>query len=343
MRMQIRPLTLALLVACAVAFALSQRVDAQAPRQIRLGTLVPQGTSYHRSLQEMGQRWREGTGGRVTLTVYAGTMGSEQELVRRMRLGQLQAATLTTVGLGLIDPAVTALQQIPMIFRSLDEVDFVLTRLGPTLEQRLADRGFVALFWVDAGWVRFFSRQATARPEEFRRQKMFVTAGETQQVDLMRSSGYNPVPLEWTDALTSLQTGMIDAIPTIPYFALAMQFDTQAKHMLMVNWVPVVGATIISKKVWDALPAEQQTVMRNAALTGGKQFQAQGRKEADDAVVAMQRRGLTVIAITPAIEAEWHTMIDQLYPRIRGKIVPADMFDEVVRLLAEYRSRPGGR
>ncbi len=328
----------AALVSGALAFATAVLAQNAAPTRIRLGTLAPQGTSYHHILQEMGERWRVATNGQVQLTVYAGTMGSEVELVRRMRLGQLQAATLTTTGIASIDPAVVALQQMPMMFRTLDEADFVRSRLEPNLIRRLADRGYVVLFWADAGWVRYFSRQLVVHPDEFKKLRIFVTAGETQQFDLMKSGGYLPVALEWNDALTALQTRMIDAIPMIPYGALSMQVHTVAKYMLELNWLPLVGATIISKKTWDALPPESQASLRAAAIKAGEDFQARGRKESDEAVQAMRTRGLTLVPIPPAAEAEWRAMSERLYPQIRGSIVPADMFDEVVRLLAEYRS-----
>ena len=309
-----------------------------APVRIRLGTLAPQGTSYHRILQEMGERWRATTNGQVQLTVYAGTMGSEAELVRRMRLGQLQAAALSGVGMTEIDPAVSALQEMPMVFRTLEEYEYVRARLEPVLAARLAERGFVALFWGDAGWVRFFTRRPAVRPDDFRSLKIFVTAGDNEQFDLMRSSGFSPVFLDWSDALTALQTGMVDVVPTIPYFALSMQFHTVAANMLEVNWMPLLAATIVSKRTWDGLPAEAQAALRTAAVEAGRQFQARGRAESDEAVAAMRRRGLTVVPLPPAAEAEWRTLSERLYPQIRGRMVPADMFDEVLRLLAEYRA-----
>lgn len=324
-------------LACA---ALSPRAAAAqaTPVRIRLGTLAPQGSSYHRILQDMGEKWRVATNGQVQLTVYAGTMGSEVELVRRMRLGQLQVAALTTTGIGAIDPAVGALQQMPMMFHNLDELDYVRSKLEPVLAQRLVEKGYVVLFWSDAGWVRFFGRQPAVRPDDFKKMKVFVTAGETEQFDLMKSAGYWPVALEWTDALTGLQTRMIDAVPTIPYFALAMQVHTVASYMLDLNWLPLVGATIMTKKSWDALPPATQAAMRTAATEAGVQFQARGRTESTEAVEAMRKRGLTVVPIPPAAEAEWRAMSEKLYPQIRGSLVPADMFDEVVRLLKEYRA-----
>jgi TRAP-type transport system periplasmic protein len=113
--------------------------------------------------------------------------------------------------------------------------------------------------------------------------------------------------------------------------------------MLELNWAPVVGALMIDKRTWNALPAETQSAMMTAATEAGKQFQAQGRKEADEAVAAMQKRGLNVVPLSPPVLAEWRKATEQLHPKIRGGMVPADMFDEVVKLLAEYRARPGSR
>jgi TRAP-type C4-dicarboxylate transport system substrate-binding protein len=331
------------LLLAALTIASLTELHAQAPVRIRLGTLAPQGSSYHRILQEMGEKWRAATNGKVQLTIYAGTMGSELELVRRMRATQLHAAAVTAQGITSIDPGVAALQSMPMMFRSLDELDYVKSRLEPVLAQRLDVKGFKVLFWADAGWVRFFSRDRVERPEQLKRLKTFVTAGETEQFDLMKGAGYSPVALEWADALTGLQTKMIDAIPIIPYYALATQVYTVASYMLDLNWAPVVGALFIDKRTWNALSPEVQSAMMKAAAEAGKQFQAQGRKEADEAVVAMQKRGLNVVPMSPAAITEWRAMSNQLYPKIRGGMVPADMFDEVVRLVNEYRARPASR
>ena len=329
-----------LTIAGMLLVAVGLQTRAQAPARIRLGTLVPQGSSYHRILQDMGEKWKAASNGQVQLTIYAGTMGSELELVRRMRAGQLQTAMISTTGLASIDRGVAALQTIPMMFRTLDELDYVKAKMGPTLEKRLQEKGFKVLAWVDGGWVRFFTRENVDQPEELKKLKTFVTAGETEQFELMKSAGYSPVALEWADALTSLQTRMIDAVPTIPYFGLATQVYTIATYMLDLNWAPVVGALVINQKTWDALPPAQQTALGAIALETGKQFTAQGRKESDEAVAAMQKRGLHVVPIPPPLLAQWRTTSEQMYPKIRGTMVPADMFDEVTRLVTEYRSRP---
>src|SRR5690348_3394525 len=67
-------------------------LHAQAPARIRLATLAPKGSSYYQILQTMGEKWRQAPGGGASLTIFAdGSMGGEADMVRRMRVGQLQA------------------------------------------------------------------------------------------------------------------------------------------------------------------------------------------------------------------------------------------------------------
>jgi TRAP-type C4-dicarboxylate transport system substrate-binding protein len=322
--------------------ALGFSSHALAQTKIRLATMVPSGTSYHHSLQEMGEKWKKASNGAVTLTIYAdGVMGSEDDIVRRMRVGQLQAAVLTVSGLADIDPSVAALQKMPLVYRSLEEAAYVRGKLAPDLNQRLAEKGFVVLFWTDGGWVRLFSKESGMVPNDFKKMKIFVTAGDVTQSELYQSAGFKPVLLEWSDVLTSLQTGMVDALPTIPLHALSNQFYISTHHMLEVNWIPLVGALIMTKRSWDALPPAQQQEMMKAAVDCGQQFQANNRKENQEALESMQKRGLQVHPVTKEAEGEWRRFSESMYPEIRGRIVPADTFDRVLQLLHDYRATPG--
>jgi TRAP-type C4-dicarboxylate transport system substrate-binding protein len=310
--------------------------------RIKLATLAPRDSSFHKSLLAMGDKWKQASGGAVTLTVYPdGTQGGEADMVRRMRVGQLQAAMLTVPGLTQIEDSVAALQLMPMMFRSFEEFDFVLARLRPGLEKKFLDKGFVVLFWGDAGWVRFFSKQPGLVPDDYRKMKVFVWSGDTRSAEIYKGLGFNAVPLEQTDILAGLQTGLVDSVTSIPFYALSSQFFGPAPHMLEVNWVPLVGATVITKKAWDGTPAAARTAMLKAAAEAGNAIKQRSRVESDESVEAMKKRGLKLHAPTPEALIAWQKLGEETYPRIRGKIVPAEMFDEVQRLVKEYRAGVG--
>jgi TRAP-type transport system periplasmic protein len=311
---------------------------------LRLGTLAPRGTSYHKSLMSMGEKWRQASGGSVRLTIYPdGTQGSEADMVGLMQTGNLDAGMLTAVGLAEIERAVTALQNMPpMTFRTLDEVDFVGSKLRPQLEQRLLAKDYVVLFWSDSGWVRFFTKTPILRPDDLRKLKVFCWAGNTAEYDLWKASGFSPVALETAGIAQGLMSDTISAIPMPPFFALAGQLQDQTKYMLELNWAPLVGAAVVRKKSWDRVPAAAREAMLKTAAETGRQIKSNGRAESEASVTAMSKRGLIVQKVTPEIEAEWRATVERVQDRIRGKMVPADMFDEVLRLLKEHRAGAGG-
>ena len=330
----------------ALLFAALPVLDAAAQDvKIRLGTLAPRGTTWHRALLEMGDKWRAGQGAGATFIVYTdGSQGSESDMVRRMRVGQLNAALLSVVGLNDIDDSVTALQKMPMIFRSWEELDYVREKLRPTLEKRFLDKGFVVLCWGDAGWVRFFSKSPVTSPTDLRKLKLFAWAGDSAQADIMKALGYQPVVLEISDILPGLQTGMINMVPSTPFYALVGQFYGHAPYMLDMNWVPIVGAVVVTRKAWESMSPSAQKALRQAADAGGAQLRAISRRENEEAVEAMKKRGLKVQPLTPEIEAEWRTVAEQAYPLVRGRMVPAPLFDEVQQALREYRAaQPSAR
>lgn len=335
----IRILSVAAAIAAVGFHSKDLEAQPQEPVKIRLGTLAPRGTSWHRSLLEMGEKWRTAQGSGAAFIVYTdGSQGGEADMVRRMRVGQLNAALLSVVGLTEIDDSVAALQKMPMVFRSWDELDHLREKLRPRLEKRFLDKGFVVLCWGDAGWVRFFSKEPALQPADYRRMKLFAWAGDNPQADIMKSLGYQPVVLEISDILPGLQTGMVNMVPSTPFWALTLQFYKHAPYMLDMNWVPLVGAVVMTRKAFDAMSPSAQSTLRQAGEIAGADLRAISRRENEEAVEAMKKRGLKVQAVSPELEAQWRKVAEQAYPMIRGNLVPAELFDEVQLLLREYRA-----
>ena len=329
-------LVLASMLLGSVAAALTTH----AAQRIRLGTLAPKGSSYYNEINKMGREWKNATKGKVSLTIYPdGRMGGEAQMVRRMRVGQLQAGFFSAVGLTEIEPAVSGLQNVPLMFDSLEEVDHIGTQLKPLLEQQLQKKGFKVLFWVNAGWVHFFTKSPISTPDDLRNLKVFTWAGSPEVVNIYKGAGFTPVPLETKDILPQLQTGLISAVPMPPMIANATRVDTRAPYMLDLNWAPLVGAAVVTTKTWNRLqPATQAAVLRIATETGSV-IQKIGREEAVKSIDAMKKRGLKVQSISDQARAEWDAAVKEVYPQIRGTVVPADIFDKVTSWVSEFREK----
>jgi TRAP-type C4-dicarboxylate transport system substrate-binding protein len=333
----------ALLLCGLAAGARAQQIE------IKMATLAPKDSPWCDVLVRMGERWKTISNGNVKLTLYAGgVMGDEPDTVNKLRIKLIQAVALTGAGMGEIEKGVAALQ-IPLMFNSYDELDYVRDRLAPQLEKRIEANGFVVLNWGDAGWVYFFSDKPMTRLDDMRKLKMFTWAGSNDELELWKANGFHPVPLAATDIQMGLKTGLIDVIPTTPLYALWNQCFTLAKYMNDIKWAPLVGATLVSKAVWDKIPEAQRGPMLQAARESGQQLRSGIRDMGDKAISVMtgglpgkKMDKLTVVHADDAAVADWRKQTEAVYPKMRGKLIPEDLFDEVRRLHEEYRAKARG-
>jgi len=264
---------------------------------VKMATLVPDGSSWHLILKETADKWRTLSNGSVTVRLYAGGVaGDDPDVVRKMRLGTLNAGVLTSVGVAEIDKSVYALG-VPMMYDSYDELYYVLEKMRPRLESGLEAKGFVVLNWADGGWVHFFAQKPVAVPDDLKAQKLFSWAGDATSVDLWKSAGFNPVPLPSTEVATALQTGLVNALGCPPQVAVISQYYNYAKNMTDLPWQLLLGATVINKTVWDKVPADMKPGLLQAAREAGTRLQAEVRKTGDRDVEAMKKRGLNVVAV----------------------------------------------
>lgn len=328
--------TLSLLLA-ALALLVAGPADA-AGTTLRIGTVAPAGSSFHKSLQELAAQWRNAPGGGVVLDIFPGTQGGEAQIARRMRVGQLQGAVLTANGLGEIHRESTALQLMPMMFRDWDEVDYVREALRDQLEKGLLEAGYVVLFWGDAGWVRFFSTRPIRTSDDLKSMHVYADGSDPAAFELMREH-YTPVPLDPDKILLGLRNDMIDAVPMPAFLANFMQVAGEAPYMLDMRWAPIVGAMIVTRRAFEALPAETREYMLRTGREAGRRIREQARAEDEAAVAAMQgKQGLKVVQFAPGAEAEWRREVERMYPQIRGRVVPEGIFDAAVAARNAYRT-----
>jgi TRAP-type transport system periplasmic protein len=316
---------------------------AQERVRVRLGTIVPAGSLWEESLQHLRLEWHRISNGGVNVTVHAGgQLGDEVEMVRQIRQGRIQAVGLSSVGLSHIDDGVSCLQ-VPMMFKSYDELDYVRDRLATTLERRIEAKGFKVLHWADGGWVYVFSKNPARTPDDLRAMKLFTSAGDAETERLYKKFGFRVVPLSMADLTPSLNTGMVDAFATVPLFAQLQGTYKLAPHMLDVKWTPLVGGTVIDTKVWESFPQSWRAAMLDAARAGGDQLRGRIRKLGDDAITEMQKRRLQVIRADGPAAAAWQSAAEATYQDLSGSYCPADLFNEVKRLRDEARRQNASR
>lgn len=322
-------------VALAPALALAQ------PQVIKLATLVPEGSVWDKSMRDMGAQWATGTQGRVVLRVYpGGVAGDEPDLVRKMRIGQLQAAAVTTAGLANIDPAFNVFN-IPMFFTSYPELYATLDKLTPLLKQRLEAKGFILLAWGHGGWVYFFTKQPVASAEGLRKTKMFVWAGDDQMVALWRELRYQPVPLAATDIMTALQTGMIDSYPTTPLLGLTLQWYRMTPNLVGMGLAPLVGGLVMTRQAWAKIAEPDRARILESCRKLEHKLEVEVPRQDTTAVAEMMKRGLKVNAVSGASATQFRQAAEEFANGMKGIRVPPDILELARRERDAYRQKSG--
>jgi TRAP-type C4-dicarboxylate transport system substrate-binding protein len=306
---------------------------------VKLGTVAPEGSPWHDALLEMADSWKKTSGGKVKVRIYpGGVAGDESDLLRKIRIGQLHAAALTKPGLFTLAPDVDALA-FPLALRSNEELYHLIKTHGPVLEEQLAEKGFKVLNWSSAGWVYFFSRRPVQMPDDLRSQKLFFWGSDTEYVELLKQAGFQPVPLAINDLLPSLQTGLVDAFAAPPVAALSFQWFGLTPHMADLGWQPLPGATVISLKTWEKIPADMRPELEKSARDIGEKFLDRIARLNAEALTVMQEHGLQINRVSEEGVAYWRkefhekggdAFIDTRYSR--------EFYDDVQRELEKYRA-----
>jgi len=316
-----------------------------APGEIKLATLVPANTSWHKALLDMGNTWNKETQGRVTLTIYpGGTQGDEATTIKKMRAGidTLQASFLTAAGLAELDEAFNVFA-MPFFFETDQEEIAVEAKLTPLLEQKLQAKGFHLLSWGTGGWIQVFSKKPLRSLADVKNAKLFTTKGADEWLQWYVKNGFHPVALLPSDipAQMKLTTGLIDTAPNPPYLALSLQIFRDAKYMLDLHIAPLTAAMIISNTAWNRISAEDRPKVTAAAQALEKRVRAEAPVQDAESVKQMVARGLQVITLDPKAAAEFRGAANQLLSTMRGSMVPADVYDMAIQERDSLRKSKG--
>jgi TRAP-type C4-dicarboxylate transport system substrate-binding protein len=328
-------------VTMAAAVALCVSAEAQAPIRLKLATFAPANTTWHKALLEMKATVEKATAGRVGMDIFpGGTQGPEATVVTLMRVGQLNSALLMGTGLAQIDPSVNVFG-MPFFLQNDAELQHMLDTIGPEVARRMDAKGFQVINWGSAGWVQVFSKKPIRTLAELKASKLFTSAGDDTMVRWYSDNGFHPQALSEKEIVPQLRlpNGMIDAVPSPPYGAVALQFFSATPYMLDVSVAPLIGATVVSKAAWNRLSAEDKTAVTTAAGAMQKRVMADVARVDADAVAAMKKAKLTVTTLDAKAKSEFQQAAAQMVPSLRGRIVPADIYDMAVKARDAFRSK----
>jgi len=308
---------------------------------IKLGSLAPNGSPWDKSLRQIAAEWASLSNGKIKLKIYPGGIaGGEEDMLRKMRIGQLNAAGMTGVGMCRVFPGILTIQ-LPLLIRNDEELYYVLEKMRPKFEKKLEASGFKVIIWSKVGWVHFFSKDPVVKPDDLRAHKLFNYEGDPDGTMAWKKAGFHPVPLSPTELMTALQSGMVNAFSTTPLSAAAYQWFGLAKNMCGMKWAPLIGGIIVSTKTWKKVPAKLRPKLLEAAKKIGENAQSEIDNADAQAITIMKEHGLKVHPVSEKEEAQWVTEVQSGFKIVIGKSFDKESYDELKQHLKAFRETNG--
>ncbi|HTP12573.1 MAG TPA: TRAP transporter substrate-binding protein DctP, partial [Bacteroidota bacterium] len=285
---------------------------------------------------------RKESGGRIGFKIYPGTIqGDDKQVLRKIKAGLLQSGGFTGVGLGEVAPKVRILES-PFLIRSYAEADFMYKQFNDEFTRAIEDGGYVLLGWAEVGFVYVFTNTPVQKPDDLKALKMWTWEGDPIAETAFRVLGMSPIPLSLDQVLPSLQTGLINAVYTTPYAAIALQWYTKVKYMVNVPLTDAAGVVLISKKYYDALPQDLREILMRDGRTYMAKLTELTRKDNKLAIDELKKRG---IIMTTATEDETRRYIDageESRKQLVGRLYTEDFLKGVEKAVADFRKTEKG-
>jgi TRAP-type C4-dicarboxylate transport system substrate-binding protein len=330
-------MTILLVIAALFAVAVEQLPAQQ--YTIKFATLATEGTTWINVFKEMDAAIRKESGGRIGFKIYpGGVQGEDKDVMRKIRLGQIQSAGITGVGVGEISSKLRILDA-PFLFQNPEEIDYLHQVMDAEFEQAFRDNDFVLLGWAEVGFVYVYSNTPVRTTADMKGVKMWMWEGDQIAEAAFRALGIQPIPMSVVDVFTSLQTGLINAAYTSPLAALALQWNTRVKYMLSVPLADASGAVVIAKKRFDSLPPDLQEIL----LRNGKKYMAEltrkSREENAAAIQTLKKNGIQIVEVTDKKTLQDYQATGKAARQMLvGRLYDQAFLDRVEKVLVDFRT-----
>jgi TRAP-type C4-dicarboxylate transport system substrate-binding protein len=308
---------------------------------IRIGTTAPARSPWSRALDELAADWERLSGGAVQVKIYAGgIIPSDEDLITRMRQGTLDGAALSSLGLLKIQPDLLALLA-PFLTESGAEFRYVLEKMKPVYEKQIEEKGYKPLFWSQAGWTYFFTKEKIAYPEDLKKARIAFPAGEPEMAGAWERMGYQVVPTDLRDLMAALQSGAVSGFYLTPLLAGTGQYYVLATHMLDIPVSPALGGLMLTAQAWGNIPGPDREPLLRAVLKAAEGLSRGADPLEGDALKSMRETGLIIDEPPAGAWERWHAAAAKGMAELEGRIFSKETADRILALTREFRKKSG--
>ncbi|MCQ2604210.1 MAG: TRAP transporter substrate-binding protein DctP [Spirochaetia bacterium] len=305
---------------------------------IKLGSVAPVGSLWDIKCKEIASEWKRISNGEVELKLYmGGTVGDEDNMIRAMKMGGLNAGAMTAQGIKGISADSFALC-LPFVVKDDDEFSYVFDKMKGTFEKKMEEQGFITLGWAMTGWVKFFSRDPIVSPDDLKKQKIAIdTDGRVSKI--WTDLGFHAIPLAFNDILAGLYSGMADVTYVTPLAASSMGLTAMAPNMCDISIAPVYCAFVIEKRAWNRVPEKYRNELKKRTSEIAAGLYDIIKVDESRAVEIMKKDALIINDVPADVQAEWMQIGTAGSDVFSRELISKEVYDEMISYVNEYRKK----
>lgn len=306
---------------------------------LKIATLAPEGSFWMVEMRAAAKEIEESTDGRVKFRFYGGgVQGNDNQVRRKMRIGQLHGATFTSGSLGGFYRD-SELYSVPLTFRNMDEVQYVRKHMDQGIRQSLEQAGMVNFGFAGAGFGYLMSNRPISTLEDLSGQKTWVQDGDKISYAAFKALGISPVTMPLTDVLTGLQTELLDSAAVSPVGAVILQLHTKLSYITDLPLSYVYGALVIDAKPFSRLSEADQAVVRSVMERIYKKIDEASIRDNTEALAALTSKGLELIAPVAAEVPRWQELVAESNLQVAKQgLISEILLQEMLSHLDDFRS-----
>jgi TRAP-type C4-dicarboxylate transport system substrate-binding protein len=308
----------------------------------KIATISPDGSSWMKSMRAAADDIEKQTEGRVKFKFYpGGVMGSDEAVLRKIRIGQLQGGAMPGGALISFYPD-AQVYNLPLKFRSFAEVDYVRARMDQKIVDGLEEGGFVTFGLGEGGFAYILSKDAISTMEDLRSHKVWIPNNDAGALLAIKTFGVSPIPLNLSDVLAGLQTGLVDTVASSPIGTIALQWHTQVSHMSDLPVMYFYALLAIDKKPFGKLSTADQAAVRKTMTAAFKQIDKQNRVDNVAAYDALLKQGISQVEMSASQREPWYAAASEAEKNMVDQgVISSAILRELDGYLQEVRAQTG--
>jgi TRAP-type C4-dicarboxylate transport system substrate-binding protein len=227
-----------------------------------LGIITPVGHSWNKAALLLGEKLKEATNGRLTMTVFhSGQLGNESAMMQQLQSGALDMGFIQAAELGSRVPHIAAINA-PYLVRSTPAVaKFVrhpeVLKLFDVLP---STTGTIGLGWGITGMRAIFSSRDLKSLADIKGMKLRINPTPVYR-DFYQLLGAAPTPIPTPQVFDAMSNGQVDGLEADLEFSWNQRFDKVSKVILQMNALFMPFAAVVSGRVWQTFSASDRDLI----------------------------------------------------------------------------------